>query len=57
MRFYLTYQYILTLPLAALTALSEPIIVLSRVDGKHFIPATMKALTNTYRQAVRSVLP
>jgi hypothetical protein len=57
MRFYLTYQYILTLPLAALTALSEPIIVLSRVDAKHFIPATMKALTNTYRQAVRSVLP
>lgn len=57
MRFYLTYQYILTLPLAALTALSEPLIVLSRVDGKHLIPATMKALTNTYRQAVRSVLP
>ena len=54
MRFYLTYQYVLTLPLAALTALSEPIIVLSRVDS---IPATMKALTNTYRQAVRSVLP
>lgn len=57
MRFYLTYQYILTLPLAALTALSEPLIVLSRVEGKHLIPATMKALTNTYRQAVRSVLP
>ena len=57
MRFYLTYQYILTLPLAALTALSEPLIILSRTNARHVLPATIKALTNTYRQAVRSVLP
>ena len=57
MRFYLTYQYILTLPLAALTALSEPLIILSRTNARHVLPATIKALTNTYRQAVRAVLP
>ena len=56
-RFYLTYQYMLTLPLAALTALSEPIIVLTRVNPKHALPALGKATINTFRQAVRSVLP
>ena len=47
----------LTLPLAALTALSEPIIVLTRVNPKHALPALGKATINTFRQAVRSVLP
>ena len=56
-RFYLTYQYMLTLPLAALTALSEPIIVLTRVNPKHALPALGKATINTFRQAVRSILP
>ena len=56
-RLYLTYQYILTLPLAALTALSEPIIILTRVNPKHALPATMQAVTNTFRQGIRTVLP
>jgi len=56
-RFYLTYQYVLTLPLAALTALSEPIIVLTRVSPKHALPALGKATINTFRQALRTVLP
>ena len=56
-RFYLTYQYVLTLPLAALTALSEPIIVLTRVNPKHALPALANATLNTFRQAVRTVLP
>ena len=56
-RMMLTYQYILTLPLAALTALSEPFIVLSRVGPNHAIYGLIKATTNTFRQAIRSIFP
>jgi|5_EtaG_2_1085323.scaffolds.fasta_scaffold01782_1 hypothetical protein len=56
-RWMLTYQYLLTLPLASLTALSEPIIVLTRVKPGDALFGTIKATTNTYRQALRTVLP
>ena len=52
-----TYQYMLTLPLAALTALSEPFIVLSRVGPQHAIYGISRATANAFRQGIRSVLP
>ena len=56
-RFYLTYQYILTLPLAALTAMTEPLIVLTRVDPKDAMFGAAQAARNTMRQGLRSVFP
>lgn len=56
-RFMNTYQYMLTLPLAALTALSEPFIVLSRVGPQHAIYGISRATANAFRQGIRSVLP
>ena len=56
-RLYLTYQYMLTLPLAALTALTEPIIILSRLGPKDAIFGLTKAAQNTLRQAARSIFP
>jgi len=56
-RMFLTFQYMLTLPLAALTALTEPIIVLSRVGPKDAIYGLTKAAQNTLRQAARSIFP
>jgi len=56
-RHFLTYQYMLTLPLAALTALTEPLIVLSRVGPTHAIYGGIKAAQNTLRQGMRSVFP
>ena len=47
----------LTLPLAALTALSEPFIVLSRVGPQHAIYGISRATANAFRQGIRSVLP
>ena len=52
-----TYQYMLTLPLAALTALSEPFIVLSRVGPQHAIYGISRASANAFRQSLRSILP
>ena len=52
-----TYQYMLTLPLAALTALSEPFIVLSRLGPQHAIYGISRATANAFRQALRSILP
>jgi hypothetical protein len=56
-RMFLTYQYMLTLPLAALTAMSEPFIVLSRVSSKDAMFGAAQAASNTLRQGVRSILP
>ena len=52
-----TYQYMLTLPLAALTALSEPFIVLSRVGPQHAIYGISRATANAFRQGIKIVLP
>ena len=56
-RNFLTYQYILTLPLAALTAMTEPLIVFTRVDPKDAMFGAAQAARNTMRQGLRSVLP
>jgi hypothetical protein len=56
-RMYLTFQYMLTLPLAALTALTEPIIILSRLGIKDSIYGLTKASQNLIRQAGRSIFP
>jgi len=54
---FLTYQYMLTLPLAALTALTEPLIILSRVGPKNAIFGAIQAARNTSRQGMRSIFP
>ena len=56
-RMFLTFQYMLTLPLATLTALTEPLIILSRVGPKDFIYGLTKASQNTFRQAARTIFP
>ena len=56
-RMFLTYQYMLTLPLAALTAMSEPFIVLSRVSSKDAMFGSAQAASNTFRQALRGIFP
>ena len=56
-RNFLTYQYMLTLPLSALTALTEPLIVLSRVGPTNALYGTLKATENASRQAFRSFFP
>ena len=56
-RMFLTYQYMLTLPLAALTAMSEPFIVLSRVSSKDAMFGAAQAAKNTLRQGLRSIFP
>jgi hypothetical protein len=56
-RMFLTFQYMLTLPLATLTALTEPFVVLSRVGPKDAIYGLTKATQNTLRQAARTIFP
>ena len=56
-RMFLTYQYMLTLPLAALTAMSEPFIVLSRLSSKDAMFGSAQAASNTFRQALRGIFP
>ena len=56
-RMYLTFQYMLTLPLAALTALTEPIIILSRLGPKDAIYGLIKSSQNLIRQTGRSIFP
>jgi len=56
-RMFLTYQYMLTLPLSALTAMSEPFIVLSRVSPKDAMFGAAQATSNTMRQALRTIFP
>ena len=56
-RMFLTFQYMLTLPLAGLTALTEPIVILSRVKPQDAIFGLTKAAQNVLRQAARSIFP
>ena len=54
LRFVNTGTYIATLPFAAITALSEPFIVLSRVSPKNALMGAMAAAESTLRQGIRT---
>jgi len=56
-KWILTGQYILTLPLAGLTALSEPIIVLSRLNPRYALFGTVSASYNALRAGSRKFFP
>jgi hypothetical protein len=56
-KWLLTGQYILTLPLAGLTALSEPIIILSRINPKYALFGSVNALYNSTRAGTRKFFP
>ena len=56
-REFITYQYMLTLPLSALTSLTEPLIILSRTSNKNAIFGAIDAGLNTMRQLGRTVFP
>ena len=56
-KWLLTGQYILTLPLAGLTALSEPIIILSRLSPKYALFGSVNALYNASRAGTRKFFP
>lgn len=57
LRFLNTSTYIATLPFAAITALSEPFIVLSRVSPKNALMGAMAAAESTLRQGIRTFAP
>ena len=57
LRFANTATYIATLPFAAITALSEPFIVLSRVSPKNALLGAIAASESTLRQGVRTFAP
>ena len=56
-REFITYQYMLTLPLSALTSLTEPLIIFSRVKTKHALFGSIDAGLNAMRQLGRTVYP
>ena len=56
-KFNTTYQYMLTLPLAAVTSLTEPLFVLSRVSPKNAIFGGIDAAVNTMAKGLRTILP
>ena len=56
-RGFITYQYMLTLPTSALTSLTEPLVVLSRVRKRDAIFGLIESARNTLRQGLRSVFP
>ncbi len=56
-REFITYQYMLTLPLSALTSLTEPLIILSRTSNKNAIFGAIDAGLNAMKQAGRTVFP
>lgn len=56
-RFVNSLTYILTLPLAGITALTEPLIVLHKVSPKHAIYGLMDASIIGLRKGIRSFLP
>ena len=56
-KWMLTSQYILTLPLAGLTALSEPFIILSRTNPKYALFGAANAAYNSLRSGLRMVFP
>jgi len=49
--------YIQTMLLSALTAVSEPLIILASLSPKHVIPATVNTLGIGFRRALRTILP
>ena len=56
-RFVNSLTYILTLPLAGITALTEPLIVLHKVSPKHAIYGLMDASIIGLRKGIRAFLP
>jgi len=57
LRFLNTSTYIATLPFAAITALSEPFIVLHRVSPKNALMGAIAASEATLRQGIRAFVP
>jgi len=53
----LTGQYIYTLPLVGLTALSEPLIILSRINPKYALFGSAQAGYNALANGLRKVFP
>lgn len=49
--------YVTTMPLAALSAIAEPAILLYTYGPRHVVPATFGAIYRTGRKAVREVFP
>ena len=56
-REFITYQYMLTLPLSALTSMTEPLIILSRTSNKNAIFGAIDAGLNAMKQLGRTVFP
>ena len=56
-RWILTHQYIATLPLVGITALTEPIIILSRINPKYAALGTSKAIVNSLNSGLRKIFP
>jgi hypothetical protein len=56
-KWILTSQYILTLPLVGLTALTEPLIILSRISPKYALFGASKATFNGLKNGLRKVFP
>ena len=56
-KYLLTGTYILTLPLAGLTSLTEPLIILSRLSPKYALFGALKAANNALRAGLRTVFP
>ena len=55
--FLVTAGYLTTLPFAGIVSLSEPILVLSRVDSKNAIWGAIKASRVSLDKAIRSIKP
>ena len=56
-KWVLTHQYMATLPLVGLTALVEPLIILSRVSPRYALFGTIQALYNALRRGLRTTFP
>ena len=56
-KWILTHQYMATLPLVGLTALVEPLIILSRVSPRYALFGTIQALYNSLRRGLRTTFP
>jgi len=56
-KWLLTSQYILKLPLAGITSLSEPLLILSRISPKYALFGASKGIYNALRSGLRTVFP
>ena len=56
-KYMLSYQYMATLPLSAITSLTEPLFVLSRVKPSDALFGGVSAILQTLKKGVRSILP